>query len=182
MKITFTRNGKRTYTTLVERDDGVMIQVPSHDRPSSLPHDIAHYVVEQELRLERGFWGRVASGAMFGGMRVVSGRLPPHAASRSKSIIKEEEQQLIEAEVLVGLLLNITHQRLENDWTAVQSHLNSTWKPRKPSRESLSHQEVLRVCGELRKAEQRWEDLPVSESITVSWKPQHNKSLDRTWR
>ena len=180
MKITFTRSGERTYTTFIERDDGVIIQVPSHDRSSSLPHDMAHYVVERELRLARGFWGRVASGAMFGGMRVVTGRLRPHAAARSKSMIKEEEQQLIEAEVLVGLLLDITHQRLEDDWAVVSTHLNSAWKPRKPSRESLSHKEVLQVCAELREAEQRWEALPVGESITVLWKKQHNKSLNRT--
>lgn len=145
--------------------------MPSQDRPSSLPHDIAHYIVEQELGLKRGFWGRVASGAMFGGMRVVSGRLPPHAAARSKSVIKEEEQQLIEAEVLVGLLLDISHQKLEDNWATVELQLSAAWKPRKPSRGSLSHQEVLQVCTELRKAEQQWDALAVGESLTVSWKP-----------
>ena len=56
MNITFTRCGECTYTTMAVRDDGVTLEVPSYDRTSPLPHDLAHYVVERELGLKQGFW------------------------------------------------------------------------------------------------------------------------------
>jgi hypothetical protein len=43
MEIKFTKAAQRRYEVLVRRDDGVLIDVPSFDRPVRLPHDIAHY-------------------------------------------------------------------------------------------------------------------------------------------
>jgi len=45
MEITFTRSGERGYTTAAVRNDGVRLHIPSYDRVSPLPHDLAHYVV-----------------------------------------------------------------------------------------------------------------------------------------
>lgn len=56
MDITFAKSAQRDYEVLVRRDDGVLIKVQSFDRPLRLPHDIAHFVVENELRLEHSFW------------------------------------------------------------------------------------------------------------------------------
>src|SRR5689334_1787457 len=103
---------------MVRRDDGVTLRVPSFDRTAPLPHDIAHYIVERELGLARGFWGRVAEGALFSGMEVVSGRQPVHAKERSQAILRDREQQGTEAEVLVGVLLTIMQRGLETDWAA----------------------------------------------------------------
>jgi hypothetical protein len=77
MNITFTRSGEHTYTTSALRDDGVMLEVPSYDRTSPLPHDLAHYVVERELGLNHGFWGCVAAGAIYAGIKVIAGRRRP---------------------------------------------------------------------------------------------------------
>jgi hypothetical protein len=115
MKITFTRSGERTYTTTALRDDGVLLDVPNSDRTFRLPHDLAHYVVERELGLKRGFWGCVAAGAMFDGLKVLSGRQPPHAAERSKAIIREAGRDHgPEAEVMVGHMLRIMAAGLES--------------------------------------------------------------------
>jgi hypothetical protein len=46
MEITFTKTALRKYEVLVRRDDGVVLEVRSFDRPVRLPHDIAHFVVE----------------------------------------------------------------------------------------------------------------------------------------
>jgi hypothetical protein len=169
MNITFTRSGEHTYTTLALRDDGVLLQVPSYDRKFPLPHDLAHYVVERELGLNQGFWGCVAAGAMFPGMTFVSGRRPAHAASRSKSIIREAGQRGTEAEVLVSALLCIMHEGLDDNWPAARAVLARAWRPDKPSRDLPDAEEVQRVCASLREAQQRWQALAVGQSITVSW-------------
>lgn len=169
MEIAFTKGAERTYTATALRQDGVLLQVPGGDRKFPLPHDIAHFVVEHGLGLRQGFWGRVARGAVYPGMKVLLGRLPLHAADRSRAVIKEEEQQGVEAEVLVGTLLKIMHDGLENDWHAAQRVLKEEWRPSKPERDPPSAEEVRRICTELREAERQWQALEAGQSLTYRW-------------
>lgn len=169
MQITFTRGEDCTYTSTALRDDGVVLLVPGSDRKAALPHDIAHYFVEQGLGLKRGFWGRVADGAIYGGMEVLSGRKSPHAVKRSRSVIRDREQQGTGAEVLVDAFLKVTHDGLENDEAAARVILNREWVPDKPERGSPNAEEVRHICIALREAEQQWQALEPGQSMTVLW-------------
>ena len=169
MKVTFTRGEGLTYTTMALRDDGVLLRVPSHDRTSLLPHDLAHLIVEQGLQLKRGFWGCVAAGALFPGMTVVSGRQAPHAAARSRAILREAGQQGTEAEVLVAVLSAIHHERQEDDPAAVRAALAGAWRPSQPSRDLPDHKEVQCICAALRGAQAQWQDLEAGQSLTFTW-------------
>jgi hypothetical protein len=179
MEITFTRTGQRTYTTVVVRDDGVTIAVPSFDRPAWLPHDLAHYVVEHALGLTQGFWGCVAAGAVFPGMTVVSGRQPPHAAARSQAIMREMGQHGTEAEVLVGILVGIVQDGLDPRGPAAHARVSDAWQdPRYVAREPLHAEKVYQVCMALREAQQQWQALAIGQSITVTWA--HHRARKRS--
>jgi hypothetical protein len=169
MTITFTRSGEHTYTTVALRDDGVTLAVPSYDRTFAMPHDLAHYVVERELGLRHGFWGCVAAGALFPGIKVLSGRQPPHAAARSQAVIRTAGQQGTEAEVLVGILLRIVERGIDPNGPEARALVAEAWKPSKPSREPLGADEVQHACAALRVAHERWQALAAGQSITVSW-------------
>lgn len=182
MEITFTKAARRKYQVLVRRDDGVVLEVPSFDRPARLPHDVAHYVVESELCLGCGFWGLLAAGALHPGVSVASGRLRPHAAEQSRAVLKEAGQHPTEAEVLVSVMLGIAEAGVDEDWPEVSSRLNNAWQPRRSQRGPISHGDVQRVCRRLREVECQWEALPVGECLTVRWPAQHNKGLNRTRR
>jgi hypothetical protein len=182
VEITFTKTDQRKYETLVRRDDGVLLSVQSPDRPASLPHDIAHYLVERELKLERGFWGSVAAGAVFGGMHVISGRRSPHAEDRSKAAMKAAGQQLTVAEIYVSVMQSVVRDGKEGDWPAVRARLDEAWRPFRGPRWPVSAEEALRVCQALREAETQWQALPVGQSITVTWQVQTNKGTQRMRR
>ena len=182
MEITFTKAARRKYQVLVRRDDGVVLEVPSFDRPARLPHDIAHYVVESELCLGCGFWGLLAAGALYPGVSVVLGRSRPHAAERSRAVLKKAGQHPTEAEVLVAIMLGIAEEGIDEDRSAVSSRLNGAWQPRRPQRGPINHGDVERVCQRLREVESQWEALPVGESLTVRWPARHNKGMNRTRR
>ena len=182
MEISFSKTGQRDDEVLVRRDDGVLLEVQSFDRPLRLPHDIAHFVVENELQLEHGFWGLLAAGVMFSNMRVASGRLRQHAAEHSRSLVKGVGQQPIEAEVLVSVMLRIAEDRADEEWGMVKAQVDAVWKPRRSQlQRPISHNDVRRVCRELRRVEQQWRALSIGQSITVTWVPQ-NKRLQRTRR
>jgi hypothetical protein len=151
--------------------DRLTIRVPAFDRPALLPHDLAHFVVEQDLALRWGFWGCVAAGAMFPGMTVVSGRKRPDAAARSQAALQRAKRWGTEAEVLVNAMLTIARENLDGHWPAAYSALRRVWRPREPSRELPNADEVRRIAVALREAERQWQALEVGQRVTVVWSP-----------
>jgi len=108
MRVTFPRlpDHQRAYS-LVERDDGVVYRLYGGIAGPRLPHDIVHLVVERELRIRDGIWAGIAAGVVFSSMTYVSGRRPPHAADRSKRLIREFRQQGLRAEMLADLVADV---------------------------------------------------------------------------
>ena len=169
MEITFTKTGVRSYEVVARRDDGVVISVVTPDRPQGLPHDMAHYLIERGLGFECGFWGAVAAGAVFKGMRVVSGRRPPHASERSEAIVKAGYYQLAAAELYVSVIQSVAREGKERDWAGVCARLDEVWRPFRVPRKAVTREAVERVCEALREAEREWRELPVGGGLNVSW-------------
>jgi hypothetical protein len=64
MQVSFKRTGERRYAVMV-RAPGQPTRAadPAPGYDDDIPHDLVHYVVEAELRLQHGVYGRAASGA-----------------------------------------------------------------------------------------------------------------------
>jgi len=105
MRVTFPRlpDHERAWA-LVERDDGVVYRLYGGTAGPRLPHDITHLVAERELRIKDGIWAGIAAGVVFDSMQHVSGRRPPHAAERSKALLRDFRQQGLRAELLADLV------------------------------------------------------------------------------
>ena len=105
MRVTFPRlpDHQRAYA-LVERDDGVVYRLYGGTAGPRLPHDIMHFVVERELRIRDGIWGGIAAGVVFDSMQYVSGRRPPHAAERSRQLLRGFLDHGLRAELLTDLV------------------------------------------------------------------------------
>ena len=65
MDIEITKISDIQHTVQVERKDSSSDRIELNSR-SFLRHDFAHFAVESELRLSRGYWGSVAEGAPLG--------------------------------------------------------------------------------------------------------------------
>ncbi|MBJ7451951.1 MAG: hypothetical protein JHC71_07695 [Blastococcus sp.] len=105
MRMTFRRMAdRRPVETLVERDDGVVFAMRGAGGGADLPHDLVHAVVETALPLSDGVWGCVADGVVWGSMRHVSGRRPPHAAERSARLVQERRDAVMRAEHLADVV------------------------------------------------------------------------------
>jgi len=105
MHVTFPRlpDHERAYA-LVERNDGVVYRLYGGTAGPRLPHDIMHFVVERELHLRDGIWGGIAAGVVFDSMQYVSGRRPPHAAERSRQLLRGFGPPGLRAELLADLV------------------------------------------------------------------------------
>jgi hypothetical protein len=167
--IVMTRSAERTSITRVHRDDGVTLALPSQVPLRRLPHDLAHFVVEQALGLTSGFWGAIAGGAVFGGTEVFPRRRTSRVQERSRHVMKRLGSRITEAESLVGTVVRIYERRLDRDWAAARRLLTEMWQPARPSRERPGLAEVRRVCEALAEAEDHWLALAIGETVTLRW-------------
>ncbi len=165
MKVSFKKVGERTYSSVVVRDDGMVLSVPGHDRPKVLPHDIVHLIVERALNLPSGFWGKVARGAIFGGMEVVEGRQRPHADTRSKLAMKDDEQLATQAEVLVAALFEIASRKIDHNWRESRAILADAWHPPGVAEIEWNPTIVSGICDEIRTATSEWQNLAIGGTM-----------------
>jgi hypothetical protein len=169
MQIYITRVDAHRYSTVVERD-GVRLQVPGYGFMRALPHDLAHFVVEGSLRLNRGFWGSVAEGAEFSGMERIEGRRKPHAAQTAKTTRKENADYLSEAERLVACFERIAERNLEGVPRLAEAELREALATVRHRTQAIVASDIAKVCGAWREMQARWNELPVGESIRIDWR------------
>ncbi len=182
MHVEFIRTGERSYHALMRRADGVTVRVPGAGRMLPLPHDIVHFVAERELGLRGGFWGSVADGVLFGGMTIVSGRQRPHAADRSKALMRSNTDLMLQAEVVVGALDAIVLDGADADPRRALKRLSEAQSAVRIGAVPLDVSGLQRVCVALREAAARWRDLPVGTALTVEWNVRGNGSVRRQTR
>ena len=162
MEIVFVRSEHRRVPSVVTRGDGVRLSVPVFGPLEPMPHDLVHFAVERELGLREGFWGSVASGAIFDGMRVLEGRQRPHARERSRAVLKANQRGVLFAELLVALALRVVKgERLENAPLPLDFRLAHT----RADRDAL----IERMRPAVEEMCDRWREVPMGDVLLVQW-------------
>lgn len=167
MDVTFHRLAGNRYFSTAVRDDGVTVTIPGYDRTSAVPHDLAHFVAERDLGMTRGFWGSVAAGALFPNMAVVSGRQKPHAAERSKHILKAHAADIGMSEAVAGAI----HDAVEDDLAAevALNRWRAQWRSAGTAPPPMSVADVAGAVAALRREVERWSAVPAGKGLTLSW-------------
>ncbi|MBE1535720.1 hypothetical protein [Actinomadura algeriensis] len=168
MHVTFERTGRRRYATIVAppgREPRRLDPAPGYD--DHIPHDLVHYLVEAELGLSRGVFGRAAEG---GGGFSVTAEVPGdrRARARAQRRLKKRETSLSRAdngdmaasEALAGLCAIAWWRRGGAQRPAWAEHV-----PIPPEHAAT----VDRVLDRLDEAARLWHDLPVGGSVTYTW-------------
>jgi hypothetical protein len=167
VRITFERMAdRRPVETLVERDDGVVFRMRGAGGGAAVPHDLVHLLVEQSLRVPDGIWGCVADGVVWGSMRHVSGRQPPHAAERSERLKKERAEAIRSAEALADLV-----GRLARDEAVLPGEVGGSGR---------SPEALATAASELAEAGRRWSRLTPGETWVLDWTATSGSSRGRS--
>jgi hypothetical protein len=69
VRIVFTKLSDERHSVAVTRADGTSERVEVDTR-GYLRHDLAHFAIESELPIQKGFWGCIAAGASLSGAGV----------------------------------------------------------------------------------------------------------------
>jgi hypothetical protein len=172
MRVTFPRlpDHERAYA-LVERDDGVVYRLYGGLAGPRLPHDIMHLVAERELRISDGIWAGIAAGVVFDSMRHVSGRRPPHAAERSRDLLRRFKDQGLRAELLANLvgsvaaLETMTQDKIRQLARAKLAVLSTT----EMADAEVDPVVIAAAARALQVEAARWARLRVGEELSYEW-------------
>jgi hypothetical protein len=168
MRVTFPRlpDHERAWA-LVERDDGVVYRLYGGTAGPRLPHDITHLVAERELRIKDGIWAGIAAGVVFDSMQHVSGRRPPHAAERSKALLRCYREQGLRAELLADLVSSaaaldtMTLEKIRRLTTVKLAVL--------PPSTDVDPVVIAAAARALQVEAARWARLRVGEELSYDW-------------
>ena len=170
MVLRLTRLDERRYETVITRSDGVTYHVKGVGHMGVIPHDLAHFVVEQALGIRRGFWGSVADGAVFGSLTYVCGRRRPHAAQRSRDVWKANEKALTEVEILVGLFDQAFADGLGADSPVLRDRLRRyAWTPPGQRPRPFTDAQIGAVCSAWNDMLRSWNRLTPGETLDLTW-------------
>jgi len=168
--IEFFKPEGRRYRSVLHRRDGLLVELDGGGYnvvggpARELPHDLAHFVVEDGLGLEAGLWGVLSSGGMYGHAKVIAGRRPPHFAARAKAVVDAAGERPTQAEMLTRFVCDLTRDGADRDVARLQAAAGPRWwRETTPDR-------LAATCAALREASLRWRDLRPGEALAVSWR------------
>ena len=165
MIVTFTRTAERRYRVSVEGPGVVssfMDPAPGYD--ARLPHDMAHFVVENELGIAGGVFGQLADGGHASTFRPIGDRPRTRVIKRGNRLATVNRDDAMRSEKLVAIAC-----RVWNNPAAIPAG----------GIEGTSADELRQVCRALDQASTQWSQLGVGESMTLIWR---NATRHRTRR
>jgi hypothetical protein len=165
--IEFIKGAGTRYRSLLHRPDGVTVEFDGgayNKVPERVPHDIAHLIVEDELRLTRGVWGVLVAGGLFPQAHAVQGRRPPHASERARAVTRAAGDRLTQAEILTGAVCYVVRGGLHPDRGAMQRAVGERWWT-----DDLTPDALERCRTRLHAAARDWAALPPGGTFTGRW-------------
>jgi len=156
MNVTFKRTAERRYRVSVEGRGVVsswMEPAPGYD--VRLPHDMAHFVVENELGIAGGIFGQLAAGGHARTFHPTDEQARRKVARRGKRIAVENRG----AANLSERVLYLACQTWNNDDLSAVTPV-----------EGVSAEDIKRVCRAFEVVSAIWSKLAVGESMTLVWR------------
>ena len=154
MRVTFTRTGERRYRISVTGPGVVeswMEPAPGYD--ARLPHDMAHFVVENELGIKGGVFGQLAAGGTANTFHPVDEARKRNLVKRGRKIAARERKDALLSERCVAVACG--------RWT------NDPLAPKMA--EGVAEHDIERICRAFDMVSAKWRGLRIGESMVLTW-------------
>src|SRR3954467_15820073 len=171
MRVIFRRTGERRYAVIVAvPGEAVQTMSPAPGFDQHIPHDLVHYVVEAELGLDAGVFGRASrgGGTLYAAATAINSR--EQARMRRKQARRElalrrdraNEEQLETSERLAALC-DIAWRRRHG-----QRPGPNFSNPESPI-SAVDSARIERVVSRLDQLAALWKQLPVGAELGFTW-------------
>ena len=173
MDVEFVKVNERACLARTCRLDGALLEMTGTAK-HGFPHDLEHFVVEAAIGYRDGFWGRIARGAEFRGMRVVTTK-PRRRPRQVNRLLARGYNGW--GEDLVWQVVAVYREFTNRGWVPGSPLPDSRLRNRllDPSTRpfvdvpELNLAAVQRACVNLDAAVREWGALPIGGSLTRRW-------------
>jgi hypothetical protein len=168
--IDFHKGPRGRYHSVLRRADGVSVRLEggSYNRIGGevgrVPHDIAHFAVEDAFGLRSGLWGTLAAGGIVQNATLAGGRKPPHAERRAREITDRAGESLRRAEIVVRAVADASLEGGPRDLRAFRARVGDRWWT-----PSITPEGLERAWGGLRELASRWAALEEGATLQLTW-------------
>ena len=164
MKVTFTRTAERRYRVSVDGPGVVSSWIePAPGYDDQLPHDMVHFVVENELGIRGGVFGQLAAGGHAGTFFRTAEPRQRKVINRGNRLAAANRKDAAFSERIAWLAFAT--------WKHIPSGMSSV--------EGVSAEDIKRVCREFDTVSALWSKLAVGESMTLVWRGQATPARKR---
>ncbi len=165
MQILVTKGEKADWIEARRKDRSVEREIVPHKGP--VAHDLVHFAVERELRLERGFWGLVASGNA--PQRIAEmAKMAGHASAKRAAMPDPDFVQAIQVERIVeSFEAELWSGGSDND--SLRAMAQAGCEQSLVDCPELGHEALDRTRRRLRELAGQWAGLAVGETLTLDW-------------
>ena len=154
MRVTFTKTHQRGYSVSVEGpgiDPVKMHPAPGYN--ARLPHDAAHFIVENELGISGGVFGQLAAGGTANTFFSQDARSQRKARKRGSKIAKDNKKDALFSEHAI--------YAAQSRWEKHDIIPDTNIPPA----------DIVRIIEKFEEFAAKWTKLPVGGSVTLEWKP-----------
>jgi hypothetical protein len=169
MEVAFGRVPERQSEALVHLDGRVLVLPAPGNFRLSPPHDLGHFIVENTLRWQTGFWGYIARGVMFPSMYQKSGTRPPHGEEHSRSAIRGAKDHLAEGESLAGAVAAIVRENIDADPDRIRHIWKQAFWPPNSTAPNMPLDDIQCACLAFRQVDADWRALAMGDSLRFRW-------------
>ncbi len=184
MEVIVTRTGDRRYSIEARGTRlGTLEMSPAPGYDDHLPHDLVHFVVEDELGLSLGVFGQLAAGGDAGTFRLPASPNKSRERTRKQRRLKRRGERLAHegrcdsefSEKAVAICLDewhtraavLGHSRRSGTGSAHAHRLHATLS--EAEKAELSEEAVRRICNRLTQVSELWSQLAVGGSLVLHW-------------
>jgi hypothetical protein len=185
MKVEFHKTGERRYAVIISRErlpDLQMNPAPGFD--PLMPHDMLHFLVEQELGLRKGIFGQVADGGTAGTFHNApsetsnnrtDSRLRRKTARRGKNMLKTGLDDCAQSEratfiCLYDWLAHSSDEKLRARAAEMKSTFDSILtQMTELERKKLNKEKLAAIRTRMDELSRQWSALPINYSMTLEW-------------
>jgi len=154
MNVTFTRTAHRRYRVDIEGPDierSFMEPAPGYD--PRLPHDMAHFVVENELGISRGIFGQLAAGGHARTFHSEGHTNRRKLARRGDRLAGANKDDLALSEQIVYIACGVW----KGEFRISDQNLD------------VHSEDIERICRRFDEVSVIWSGLGIGESMTLPW-------------
>lgn len=185
MHVEFKKTGERRYGVFIERTGSPDLEMnPAPGFDSLMPHDLLHFLVEQELNLRNGIFGQIAAGGTGGTFhqtpsgqshRRADSRLRKKTAERGEKLLKTGSDDCAKSERATYVCLydwfsHSTDEKLRARAVEMRANYDGVFSQMSETeRRIFTGEKLRRIRDRMDDLSATWSALKVNESIILEW-------------